>query len=313
MPHSPPWTAFRSCPGSTAAATQDSVSPEADGKCPWQAPICSWHHLKAKFSRLRRLSWRVCPGKHTDWNCPLRPGITVNAYMSSIRAGGPGRDQRTRKPPPAGVVWERSKRRCQVSYHLSELAEQCRSHQEGLWVRMIGQRKPGTKTMPIKPKTVSHVLGQFCWVPLPSCSPPLHPFPIKSLSLSARVSSWTIRFWVSDKSHSGALEAVSHPVTALLAQCSFSEHSLRACLMPCDVPGVGDPLIGMNWSLSSPGWPIGHYKQESGSYNRGHGKGGQHRGSLRTRLPSLPWTESLGTLPAGRDTQTDISEGRWGR
>ena len=38
------------------------------------------------------------------------------------------------------------------------------------------------------------------WVPLPYCSPPGCPFPIKSLALSADVSPWTIHFWVLYKS-----------------------------------------------------------------------------------------------------------------
>ena len=44
VPPSPHWTPFRARRWSAAAATRDSVS-EADGKCPWQAPVCSWHHL----------------------------------------------------------------------------------------------------------------------------------------------------------------------------------------------------------------------------------------------------------------------------
>ena len=46
-----------------------------------------------------------------------------------------------------------------------------------------------------KPETASHVTEQFSWVPLPYCSPPgwrgatRVPFPIKSLVLSAHVSS----------------------------------------------------------------------------------------------------------------------------
>ena len=40
----------------------------------------------------------------------------------------------------------------------------------------------------------------FSWVPLPYCSPPGCPFPIKSLALSAHVSPRTIHFWVLDKS-----------------------------------------------------------------------------------------------------------------
>ena len=41
---------------------------------------------------------------------------------------------------------------------------------------------------------------QFCWVPLPCCSPPCSPFPKKALPLSAYVSPGTIHFPVLDKS-----------------------------------------------------------------------------------------------------------------
>ena len=46
---------------------------------------------------------------------------------------------------------------------------------------------------------MSHVAEQFCWVPLPYCSPPGSPFLIKSLALSAHVSPQIIYFWVLDK------------------------------------------------------------------------------------------------------------------
>ena len=57
-----------------------------------------------------------------------------------------------------------------------------------------------TNPITIKPKTVSHVAEQLSWVPLPSCSPPGCPFPIKSLALSADVSPQAIHFRVLDKS-----------------------------------------------------------------------------------------------------------------
>ena len=57
-----------------------------------------------------------------------------------------------------------------------------------------------TNPITIKPETASHVAEQFSWVPLPSCSPPRCPFPIKSLVLSAHVSPQTVHFWVLDKS-----------------------------------------------------------------------------------------------------------------
>ena len=58
---------------------------------------------------------------------------------------------------------------------------------------------PETSPITIKPKTVSHVVEQSSWVPLLCCSLPRHPFPIKSLALSAHVSPQTIHFSVIDK------------------------------------------------------------------------------------------------------------------
>ena len=52
----------------------------------------------------------------------------------------------------------------------------------------------------IKPETASHTAEQFSWVPLPYCSPPRRPFPIKYLALSAHVSPWTIHFRVLNES-----------------------------------------------------------------------------------------------------------------
>ena len=57
-----------------------------------------------------------------------------------------------------------------------------------------------TNPITIKPKTSSHVAELSSWVPLPYCSPPRCPFPIKSLALLALVSPRTIHFQVLDKS-----------------------------------------------------------------------------------------------------------------
>ena len=59
---------------------------------------------------------------------------------------------------------------------------------------------PETNPITIIPDTASHMAEQFSWVPLPCCSLPGCPFPIKSLALSARVSPRTIHFLVLDKS-----------------------------------------------------------------------------------------------------------------
>ena len=64
VPYSPPWTPFRACQRSTAAAAQSSIPAEADGKCPCcccsvsgkmlLASKCQfiWHLKYGKFCRL---------------------------------------------------------------------------------------------------------------------------------------------------------------------------------------------------------------------------------------------------------------------
>ena len=44
VPHfcSPPWTPFRGCWRSAAAAAHDLILVELDSKHPWQVPICNW-------------------------------------------------------------------------------------------------------------------------------------------------------------------------------------------------------------------------------------------------------------------------------
>ena len=81
----------------------------------------------------------------------------------------------------------------------SILAEPCVCHQERLWIRLAKDHLE-TNPITIKPDIASHAAEQFSWVPLPYCSPPGGPFPIKSLALSAHVSPRTIHFWMLDKS-----------------------------------------------------------------------------------------------------------------
>ena len=64
----------------------------------------------------------------------------------------------------------------------------------------LAKDNPETNPITIKFETVSHVAEQFSWVPLPYCSPPGCPFPIKSLDLLAHVSPRTVHFRVLDKS-----------------------------------------------------------------------------------------------------------------
>ena len=127
--------------------------------------------------------------------------------MSCFTTGGPGKEHGTNKPPPTGRVQERSKGdiTCLTTsqnpslWHPSWLNKVCttRKDSESEW---LAKDNPEINPITIKPETASHVTELFSWVPLPSCSPPECPVPIKSLALSVHVSPWTIHFRVLDKS-----------------------------------------------------------------------------------------------------------------
>jgi len=122
--------------------------------------------------------------------------------MSCFTIGGPAKEHGTNKPPPTRRVPERSKgdttfwpppRILLSGIHLgwTRLAPPGRTLSQNNWLKT-------TNPITIKPETASHVAELF-WVPLPYCSPPGCPFPIKSLALSAHVSSQTIHFQALDK------------------------------------------------------------------------------------------------------------------
>ena len=141
--------------------------------------------------------------------------------MSCFTTWGPGKEHGTNKPLPTGRVQERSKgdTTCPTTsqnpslWHPSWLNKACttRKDSESEW---LAKDNLETNPITIKPETVSHVAELFSWVPLPYCSPPWCPFPIKSLALSAHMSPQTIHFWVLDKS----------PVSGPARGCPFLQH-----------------------------------------------------------------------------------------
>ena len=128
-------------------------------------------------------------------------------FHDCLMTGGPGKEHGTNKPPPTGRVRERSKgdTTCPTTsqnpslWHPSWLNKECttRKGSESEW---LAKDNPETNPITIKPETLSHVAELFSWVPLPYCSPPRCPFPIKSLALSACVSPRKSYFQVLDKS-----------------------------------------------------------------------------------------------------------------
>ena len=198
--------------------------------------------------------------------------------------GGPGKEQGTNKPPPTRRVRERSKGNTSCPstsqnpslWHPSWLNKACttRKDSESEW---LAKDNPETNPITIKPKTASHVTEQFSWVPLPFCSPPGRPFPIKSLALSAHVSPRTLHFWVLDKSpvsgpgrgplsyntvslSKAMLGFFTMLVTRILDHSSMDQiwnMLLSWCLKECDVNysdeiSVMAPLVTQtcDWSLS---------------------------------------------------------------
>ena len=114
-----------------------------------------------------------------------------------------------------------------------------------------------TNPITIKPDIVSHAAEQFSWVPLPYCSPPGCPFPIKSLALLAHVSPRTIHFQVLDKSpvsgpgrgppscnkwqlwrDSSSLRLTSRPLRVLRGQLACQWTRPSGCNWDPFVPGL---------------------------------------------------------------------------
>ena len=83
-------------------------------------------------------------------------------------------------------------------FHLG-WADACMTRKDSV-SEWLAKDNPEINLITITPENVSHVAKQFSWVALPSCSLPRHPFPIKSLALSAWVSPWTVHFRMLDKS-----------------------------------------------------------------------------------------------------------------
>ena len=138
-------------------------------------------------------------GCHTC-RAPISPNPrSPLTWDSRTRAGkGPGNEHWTNKPPPTefrnGQKVTPHVQLLHTILHTGILAKQGVDHQKGLWAKMIGWRQPGNS------ETAGHMAEQFSWVPLLFCSLPRHPFPVKSLAMSACVFPWTVHFWVLDKS-----------------------------------------------------------------------------------------------------------------
>ena len=158
------------------------------------------------FSNDKAVQESTATGSEKRWQHPFVRGSTqtetapwpetiVTICMRCFTTGGPGKEQGTNKPPPTRRVPERSKgdTTCPTTsqnpslWHPSWLNKVCttRKDSESEW---LAKDNLETNSITIKPETASHVAELFSWVPLPYCSPPGCPFPIKSLALTTHVS-----------------------------------------------------------------------------------------------------------------------------
>ena len=133
---------------------------------------------------------------------------------------GPGKEYGTNKPPPTERVQQRSKgdTMCPSTsqnpshWHPSWLNKACttRKDSESEW---LSKDNAETNPITIRPQTASHMAEQFSWVPLPCCSLLRCLLPIKSLALSACVSSDNSFLSVRQEPALGALEGPPTPPT----------------------------------------------------------------------------------------------------
>ena len=101
----------------------------------------------------------------------------------------PDKEYGNNKPPPTRRVQKKSKggTGCPSTsqnpshWHPSWLSDACSTRKDSE-LEWLAKDHPETNPITIKPETASHAAEHFSWVPLPYCSPPGCPFPIKSLA-----------------------------------------------------------------------------------------------------------------------------------
>ena len=162
----------------------------------WWATV---HRFAKSWTRLNDLApahQHSGSGKHTDWNHPPWPGTIVTIHVNYFTTGGPNKEHGRVQPSPTQRVGEMSEgdATCPATSQNPSLWHPCwlssaydtRKDPES---ERLAKDNQETNPIPIKPETAGHTGEQFSWVPLPSCSPPRHPFPIKSCHVSTCVSS----------------------------------------------------------------------------------------------------------------------------
>ena len=145
--------------------------------------------------------------------------------MSYLTTGGPGKERGTNKLPSTRRLWEKPKgdsspyvlptSQSPSDLNLSWLND-ARATMKDPESERLARDNLEINHITVKPETGSHAAEQSSWVPLPCCSPPRRPFPVKSLAFLAYVSPWIIHFQMLDKSTLSGPERVPLPVPSIL-------------------------------------------------------------------------------------------------
>ena len=118
---------------------------------------------------------------------PPCPGTSVTICVSYFMKGGPGNTELISYHQPD--VWKTSKgdATCWTTsqspprWHPPWLSNVCATKKDPE-SECLAKDNPETNPITVKPETASHMAEQSSWAPSPYCSPPGHPFPVKSLS-----------------------------------------------------------------------------------------------------------------------------------
>ena len=110
--------------------------------------------------------------------------------MSCFMTGSPGKEHRTNKPPPTRRVQERPKwdTTCLTTSQNPRWLNKACTTRKDTGSEWLAKDNLDTNPITIKPKTEPCGRAVFL-VPLPYCSLPGQLFPLKSLALSAHISS----------------------------------------------------------------------------------------------------------------------------
>jgi len=148
----------------------------------WQAAIHGVAKNRTQLSDWTELNWMLV----NHWSKPATLARHIDDHLHELSPNrspvqeNSGGAQRREETPARYIVLPTSQNPscCNPSW-----LKDVHATRKTLSQARKGPSNPETNLITTKPETVSHVAEPFSWVPLPYCSLPGHPLPIKSLAL----------------------------------------------------------------------------------------------------------------------------------